>query len=256
MSRGGETRVALVTGARRGIGAAIAERLARLGFTIAIHYVGDSREAETVAQRCLEAGASDSYAVEADLSDVRAPRSLTDEVRQRSGSVDILVNNAAIFPHSGWEDTTIEEWESTLRVNVTAPFLLAQAALPSMRKVGWGRILNVTSVTVRLGRNGEAPYIASKAALVGLTRSLAVSVAEIGVTVNAISPGAIRTEEELGRHTPSMQADLDAEMLAVQALPRRLVAGDVGGAAAFLVSDEAAAITGQVLEVNGGWVMR
>lgn len=249
-------RVALVTGARRGIGAAIAERLAASGLAVAVHHLDAPDEAEAVAERCRAGGAPEAAAVPADLGDPGAAGTLVETVVERFGAVDVLVNNAAVFPRSGCEATTLDDWEAALRVNLTAPFLLCQAALTGMRDRKWGRIVNITSVTVRLGRRGGAPYIATKAGLVGLTRTLAAEAGTDGVTVNAVSPGAIRTEEETRRHDPQSQAAVDAEMLALQAVPRRLVAADVAGAVAYLASDEGAAVTGQVLEVNGGWVMR
>jgi NAD(P)-dependent dehydrogenase (short-subunit alcohol dehydrogenase family) len=249
-------RVALVTGARRGIGAAIAEALADERTSIAVHTLATNGEADAVAQRCCEAGAPDAFCVEADLTDAAAAAKLVAEVEARCGRVDVLVNNAAAMERNGWRATTLADWDEVLRVNLTAPFLLSQAVLPGMCERGWGRIVNISSVTVRLGRRGGVAYISSKAGLVGLTRALAMEVGAAGVTVNAVSPGAIRTEEELERLEPPQRERIDGELLTLQALPRRLEADDVAGMVRYLASDEASGVTGQVLEVNGGWVLR
>jgi NAD(P)-dependent dehydrogenase (short-subunit alcohol dehydrogenase family) len=250
------SRVALVTGARRGIGAAIAEELANQQTSVVVHHLSSNGEAAAVVERCRERGAPDAFAVEADLTDPDAAARLAREVEERVGGVDVLVNNAAAMERNGWQSTTLEAWDDVLRVNLTAPFVLSQAVLPWMCERGWGRIVNITSVTVRLGRRGGVAYISTKAGLVGLTRTLAMEVGESGVTVNAVSPGAIRTEEELERLDPAERERVDGELLGLQALPRRLEAADVASMVRYLVSDEGAGVTGQVLEVNGGWVLR
>jgi NAD(P)-dependent dehydrogenase (short-subunit alcohol dehydrogenase family) len=152
-------------------------------------------------------------------------------------------------------DLTVAEWQDTFAVNVTAPMLLARTLGAGMAARGRGRIVNVVSVTVRLGGPSGPAYVASKAALIGLTRSLARTWGPAGVTVNALSPGAVRTEGEVelaGRDDP----DLHAGIIARQAIPRQLVPDDLVATVRYLVSDGASALTGQVLEVGGGLVYR
>jgi NAD(P)-dependent dehydrogenase (short-subunit alcohol dehydrogenase family) len=149
----------------------------------------------------------------------------------------------------------LDEWERTFAVNVTAPMLLAQALAPGMAERGWGRIVNVTSATVRLGGPSGPSYVSSKSALVGLTRSLARTLGPAGVTVNALSPGAIRTEGEAELAGGRDVAEAHAAIVAAQFVPRGLVPDDLVAAVRFIVSDGAAALTGQVIEVGGGLVL-
>jgi NAD(P)-dependent dehydrogenase (short-subunit alcohol dehydrogenase family) len=240
----------LITGARRGIGAALAAGLAEPGRTLLLHHLAAAGETEAVARRCRERGA-EAVPLEADLRDPAAVRALA----TAAGPVDILVNNAARASNVDVGALTAGEWQETFAVNVTAPMLLAQAFGRGMAERGWGRIVNVVSVTVRLGGPSGPAYVSSKAALIGLTRSLAQAWGPAGVTVNALSPGAVRTEGEVelaGRDDP----DLHAPIIARQAIPRQLVPEDLVAAARYLVSDGASAMTGQVLEVGGGLVYR
>jgi NAD(P)-dependent dehydrogenase (short-subunit alcohol dehydrogenase family) len=240
----------LVTGARRGIGAAIATGLAETGATVLLHHLAAAEEAEAVAQMCREKGA-EAYILEADLCDPEAVRELAD----RAGPVDILVNNAARASNVDLDDLVLEEWQATLAVNVTAPMLLIRALAPGMRERGWGRIVNVVSATARLGGPSGPSYVASKAALTGLTRSAARKYGPAGITVNALSPGAVRTEGEVELAGGPVD-DSHASIVAAQAVPRGLVAQDMVAAVQFLVSDGASAMTGQVLEVGGGLIFR
>jgi NAD(P)-dependent dehydrogenase (short-subunit alcohol dehydrogenase family) len=241
----------LVTGARRGIGAAIAVGLAEPGNTVVLHHLAAPAEVEEVARRCRDRGAR-AETLEADLADPAAVQALATS----SGAVDILVNNAARASNVDIGVLPLPEWQETFAVNVTAPMLLAQALTAGMAERGWGRIVNITSATVRMGGPSGPAYVSSKAALVGLTRSLARTLGPAGITVNAISPGAIRTQGEVelagGRDDP----ELHAEIVAKQAVPRRLVPEDLVAAVRFLVSDGASATTGQVIEIGAGLVYR
>ena len=239
-------RRVLVTGARRGIGAAIAVELAAEGWTLLLHHLAASAEAEAVARRCQERGARVEI-LEADLADPAAVSALA----ERAGPVDILINNASRASNVGLAAVSLPEWQETFAVNVTAPMLLAQALGAGMAARGWGRIVNVTSATVALGGPSGPSYVASKAALVGLTRSLAVSLGPAGVTVNALSPGAILTEREV----EILGDDPHAGIVTAQAVPRRLVPDDLLTAVRFLVADGSGAMTGQVVEVGGGLVL-
>jgi NAD(P)-dependent dehydrogenase (short-subunit alcohol dehydrogenase family) len=244
------TRRILVTGARRGIGAALAVGLAGPGRTVLVHHLDAAGEAERVAGRCRDLGAAVEV-LAADLSDAAAVRALA----ERAGPVDVLVNNAAHASNVALAGLPLEEWERTFAVNVTAPMLLAQALSPGMAERGWGRIVNVTSATVRLGGPSGPSYVASKSALVGLTRVLARTLGPAGITVNALSPGAVRTEGEAELAGGRDVAEAHAAIVAAQAVPRGLVPEDLVATVRYLVSDGAAAVTGQVLEVGGGLVL-
>jgi NAD(P)-dependent dehydrogenase (short-subunit alcohol dehydrogenase family) len=215
----------LVTGARRGIGAALAVGLASPDSTVLVHHLDFPDEAGHVAGEIRALGARATL-LEADLADAAAVRDLA----VAAGEVDILVNNAARASNVDLDGLPLAEWEQTFAVNVTAPMLLIQALAPGMAARGWGRIVNVVSVTARLG--GPS-----------------------GITVNALSPGAVRTEGEVelaGGET----AGLHAEIVAAQAIPRGLLPADMVAAVRFLASDGASGMTGQVLEVGGGLVFR
>jgi NAD(P)-dependent dehydrogenase (short-subunit alcohol dehydrogenase family) len=238
----------LITGARRGIGAALATALAEPGRTLLIHHLAAAGEAERVAAACRANGA-DAQVLEADLADPAAVAALA----AGAGAVDVLINNAAHASNVDIGVLPLAEWQETFAVNVTAPMLLAQALAPGMAARGRGRIINVTSATVRLGGPSGPSYVASKAALVGLTRSLARAYGADGITVNALSPGAVMTEGE--RDLPGV-AQIHRDIVARQAIPRGLVPDDLAGTVRFLVSDGSAAMTGQVLEVGAGLVLR
>jgi len=241
----------LVTGARRGIGAALAVGLAEPERTLLLHHLAAPDEVAQVAQRCRERGARVEE-LDADLSDPAAVQALA----ERAGPVDVLVNNAARASNVDIRELALAEWQQTFAVNVSAPMLLAKSLAVGMAERGWGRIINITSATVRMGGPSGPSYVSSKAALIGLTRALARALGRDGITVNAISPGAIQTQGEVelagGREDPAAIA----QTLAKQAIPRRLVPDDLIAAARFLVSDGASATTGQVIEVGGGLVYR
>jgi NAD(P)-dependent dehydrogenase (short-subunit alcohol dehydrogenase family) len=237
----------LVTGSRRGIGAALAIGLAEPGRTLLIHHAGFPDEAESVAVRCRDRGAA-AEVLEADLADPSSVAALA----AAAGPVDALINNAAHASNVDIDVLPLDEWQVTFAVNVTAPMLLSQAFAPGMAARGGGRIVNVASATVRLGGPSGPAYVSSKAALIGLTRSLARALGPQRITVNALSPGGVDTEgeKELAR------GQLSGEILAQQAIPGRLVPDDLVGTIRYLVSEGAAAVTGQVIEVGAGLVLR
>ena len=243
-----EGRVAIVTGGGGGLAEGICATLAASGAAVAA--VDRSLEkAERVAQlaqsgRCI--------ALEADVSEKASVDAVAQKVISELGGIDILVNNAAIYPLRPWTEIEEEEWDRVMAVNLKGYFLCARAAYPSMRERGKGRIINVASITFFIGWSGFLDYVSSKGAIIGFTRTLAREVGPDGITVNAISPGAFPTDAE--RVHPDQEA-LNRRILEQQSLKRRGTPEDVGNLAAFLASDAASFITGQTIMIDGGWAM-
>jgi 3-oxoacyl-[acyl-carrier protein] reductase len=243
-----EGRTVLYTGAAGGLGAAGALAFLREGARVVCVDLDEAKIA-ALERRAREAG-HDHLAVERlDLADLEGlERGLA-----RLGRIDVVVNNAAIYPAKRFEEFTLEEYARVQRVNVEAGVVCVRAALPGMRERGWGRIVNVASVTVYGGWADLYPYVASKAALVGLTRAWAREFGPYGVTANAVAPGAFPTDAEKIHPDPEGYARF---VLEHQALKRRGRPEDVAQALLFLCSDRAGFITGQTINVDGGWVMR
>ncbi len=240
-------RVALVTGASRGIGRMIARRLASAGASVA----AGARElnAEPVVAEIVEAGGV-AEALTLDVADRENVTAAVGIVFKKFGRIDILVNNAGIVRDQLMLRMTSEDWEAVLTTNLTGAFTCARAVLPKMLKQRFGRVINITSVVGQSGNAGQVNYAASKAGLIGFTKALAREIATRGITVNAVAPGMIDTD---------MTASLEKqtrEALAAQIPVGRFGTGnDVAGAVCFLASNEASYITGQVLGVNGGMYM-
>lgn len=188
----------------------------------------------------------------ADLSDLDGFRAALDGLIAETGGFDIVINNAAIYPSKPFEGYSIDEHQAVQRVNVDAGIVAVQAALPGMRERGFGRIVNVSSITVSGGWANLSPYVASKMALIGLTRAWAREFGPHGVTVNAIAPGAFPTDAEKIHPDPEGYTRM---VLDAQAIKRRGTAHDIANAIAFFASDESGFVTGQTLHVNGGWTM-
>ncbi|HEX7850263.1 MAG TPA: SDR family oxidoreductase [Sphingomonas sp.] len=187
-----------------------------------------------------------------DLSDLARFRADITRVAEKTGGYDVVINNAAIYPSKPFEDYTIEEHQAVQRVNVDAGIVAVQVALPGMKARQWGRIINIASVTFYGGWALLSPYVASKGALVGLTRAWAREFGGDGITVNAIAPGAFPTDAEKIHPDPEAYTRF---VLDRQAVKRRGTPADIAKALAFLASDDAGFITGQTLNVDGGWVM-
>lgn len=244
-------RVALVTGAGRGIGRALALGLAKAGARVAVNDL-DARTA-TQAMADLVGQNLVSAAFPADVSDPQAAAQLVDEVVGRWGRLDILINNAGVEPHNPILQFSMDDWQRTLAVNLTAPFLLSQAAGRVMKEQGGGVIVNIASIAGRaFGLKNRAAYTASKQGLIGFTRECAREFAEYNIRVNAVCPGVIITE--MTAHLRDNEAMMKKWM---EDIPQARLGEpeDVVGLTLFLCSDSARYITGQAINVDGGKVM-
>ena len=247
-------RVAIVTGASRGIGASVAEAFASEGAAVVVNTIPEQQMdalADEVVDRIVETG-GDAIKVAADISVPEQVDRLVEAARRQFGEVDVLVANAAYSRRSPWTEILLEQWDHTHAVNVRGTFLCARAVHEGMVRKGRGSILTVTSVTTELGMAGLLDYVTSKAAIIGLTRALAREVGKQGIRVNAVMPGTIRTEHEVGLGVD--ERELAAKAAERQCLPRRGYAADLTGTFVYLASDESAFVTGQVINVDGGWI--
>ena len=238
-----EGKVALVTGSSRGIGASIALALAAAGADVAIHYRSRADEAREIEAQVQQLGRR-SICVQADVSKPDEIARLVREVESALGSIDILVNNAAVAQHKPIEAITEQDWDWLIDTNLKSCFLITQAVLPAMRSRGSGRIINVSSIAAHLGGVIGPHYAASKAGMLGLTHSYARLLAKEGITVNAISPALIETE--MVTTNPNAKPDIIP-------IGRFGTSDEVASVAVMLAQN--GYITGQTIHVNGGWFM-
>jgi NAD(P)-dependent dehydrogenase (short-subunit alcohol dehydrogenase family) len=247
-------RVALITGGGRGIGKAIAKRLYQEKANVVI-----CGTTEDVLKQAAEEIATESREVlplVCDVSDANQIKATVGKARERFGKVDILVNNAAIMlRHIGVEravrpfyELDEADWDNVMAVNVKGMWMCAREVFSDMRSQNWGRIINISSDTVYMGRGNGLQYVTSKAAVVGLTRALAFEAGQFGITVNAISPGLTQSETVQEHDFEQMSKELAKN----SAIPRLETPEDLAGTAAWLASDDAGFVTGQAVSVSGG----
>jgi len=256
-------KVAIVTGSTSGIGLGIATAFAQQGADIVLNGFGDAAEIEK-----LRAGLASQHGVKvlydgADLSRGEAVRQLVANTVQSLGRIDILVNNAGIQHTALIEDFPVEKWDAILALNLSAVFHGSAAALPHMKKQGWGRIINIASAHGLVGSASKSAYVAAKHGVVGLTKVTALETAGSGVTANAICPGWVRTglvEKQISALAEKDHVDQDAaarELLSEKQPSLQFVTPEqLGGTAVYLASDAAAQVTGTTISVDGGWTAR
>ena len=244
-----EGKTALVTGASRGIGRAIAETLAAQGAKVAINYAGNVKAAEE-AKEAIEAAGGEAILVKADVSDPAAVQEMISTVTEAFGQIDILVNNAGITRDGLLMRMKDEDWDAVISTNLKGVYNCTKAVTKLMMKKRYGRIVNMTSVVGITGNAGQTNYSAAKAGVIGFSKSAAKELSSRGITVNMVAPGFIDTDM-----TAVLPEKVKEEMAAGIPLGRIGKAQDVANAVLFLVSDQASYITGQVVNVDGGMVM-
>jgi 3-oxoacyl-[acyl-carrier protein] reductase len=242
-------RVALISGASHGIGRCVALHLAQHGAAIAASYYHSPDEAETVSETIRSFGV-DVLPICADIGDERATGHLVNEVIEEFGRVDILVNNAGVNHDAYFHQMSHEAWDEVLRINLTGAFNLTRAIINPMRQRGYGRIINIASVVGLSGNAGQANYAAAKAALCGLTKTLALENADRRITVNAVAPGFIET-----RATQTIPEAVREQILSRVPLGRLGRPEEVARLVGFLACEQTEYITGQIIGINGGLYM-
>jgi 3-oxoacyl-[acyl-carrier protein] reductase len=244
-----DPNVAVVTGGTRGIGLAIAHRLAADGFDLMISYRGDEEKANEAAKSLADSGRTvDIFA--SDVSNADQAGALIERTMDKFGRIDALINNAGITRDTLMMRMSEDDWDAVIHTNLKGAFLTSKAAMRPMLRQRSGRVVNITSVVGLVGNPGQANYASAKAGLIGLTKSMAKEVGSRGITVNAVAPGFIET-----RLTDVLPEDLKEMLLKQTPLGRFGSPDDVAGAVSFLVSESAAFITGHVLTVDGGLFM-
>ena len=242
-------RVALITGAATGIGESVARLFAQHGAHV--HLLDRDLEGCRKVATEIATGGGTAYATGGDVRNAADIQPWVQSAFDRHGRIDILINNAGIYPRQEFLGMSEAQWDEMQQINVKSMFHTLQAVLPHMQSAGRGKVVNISSVTFHLGMGLMSHYIASKGAVIGLSRSLAREMGSHNIHINCITPGAIQTESEARFVTPE-QAEV---MMASQSLHRRIMPLDVARVCLFLSSELSDGMTGQVLNVDGGWVM-
>ncbi|MEB7823952.1 3-oxoacyl-[acyl-carrier-protein] reductase [Staphylococcus chromogenes] len=243
------TKVALVTGASRGIGRSIALQLAEEGYNVAVNYAGNKEKAEEVVNQIKEKGA-EAFAIQANVSNPDEVKAMIKEVVNQFSSVDVLVNNAGITRDNLLMRMKEQEWDDVIDTNLKGVFNCIQKVTPQMLRQKGGRIINLTSIVGAVGNPGQINYVASKAGVIGMTKTAARELASRQITVNAVAPGFIVSDM-----TNALNEDLKNGMKAQIPLGHFGEDTDIAHTVAFLASDKAKYITGQTIHVNGGMHM-
>ena len=240
------SHVALVTGGSRGLGRAVALRLGSDGHSVAVNYTANASAAAEVVETITAAGGA-AIAVQADVGNTDAVAAMFDEIEERLGRVGILVNNAGITRDDLLMRMAPEAWDDVIQTNLRSVYLCTRAAMRGMLRLKWGRIISMSSVSGISGNPGQANYAASKAAIIGFSKSVAREIGSRNITVNVVAPGFIETDmtEQLGDGVAE-------QVIARVALGRLGKPEEIAAAVGYLASDDAAYVTGQTLVVDGG----
>lgn len=244
-----QNRVAIITGSGQGLGAAFARRLAREGASVVIADLNEEK-AQALAGELKEAGCQ-AWALRTDVSEEESTRSMARAVLEKHGRIDVLINNAAIFSTiqlKPAEEIPVEEWDRMMAVNLRGVFLCSKAVIPHMKSRKQGKIINISSATVFMGKPLYIHYVTSKAGVIGFTRALARELGEYNIHVNCITPGFTKTEVPRGTTTPEQLTAI----MAHQCIKRIGVPEDLAGAVVYLASEESDFMTGQIMNVDGG----
>jgi len=241
-------QVAIVSGAARGIGRAAAYRLAADGASVGL-FDKDGPAVKETADALAAAGDARATAYEVDVTDEAAVNDAVAALLEQHGRIDVLVNNAGIYPHTPFDEVTFDEWRRVLATNLDGVYLCTRAVWPALVARGYGRIVNISSATFHIGYPEMVPYISSKGGIVGFTRGLAAEAGAHGITVNCITPGLIETE---GTQVEDPTGELFEEIVAGQAVKRRGRPEDIAECIAYLAGAAAGFITGQTINVDGG----
>lgn len=244
-----EGKVAIVTGASRGIGREIALELARQGANVVVNYAGNEAKANEVVDEINKLG-KEAFAIQCDVSNADSVSEMVSAALEKFGQIDILVNNAGITKDNLLMRMKEQEWDDVININLKGVFLCTKAVTRQMMKQRSGRIINISSIVGVSGNPGQANYVAAKAGVIGLTKTTAKELASRGITVNAVAPGFITTDM-----TDQLPEEVKAEMLKQIPLARFGEPKDIANVVTFLASDDSKYMTGQTLHVDGGMVM-